>query len=164
MPTRPGQRFAGKHANLPSKVSTESSRQLDMVPSESISSCPIKLKLWNFLKADLESRGYWSPSYLLVLEQLIHSAARLQQVNSEIEMSGILIERRNSNGALTGEVTAHPLLSEERNLSAHLLKIAAKFGMTPADIVFLARTDPAANTIIEAVATETSEKIVYFRD
>ena len=160
MPTRPGQRFAGKQPNLPTKVDPH---QLDMIPAESIAACPIKMKLWNFLKADLSSRGYWSPTYLLSLEQLIHSAARLQQVNQEIEMTGLLVEKRNSNGALTGEITAHPLLSEERNLSGHLLKIAAKFGMTPADIVFLARTDPTTDTIIEAVTTEHS-KIVYFRD
>ena len=157
MPTRPGQRFAGKHDNLPAKIIDEE----DKVPTEFISS-PEKMDTWTFLKTDLQSRGLWSSTYEMEIKDFVHAVHRLQQIRKQLDEDGILVEKLSQKGNPIGKMK-HPLLDAEKDWALLVKRYMADFGMNPKDIVFLYQTDPTSLEVIEAVV-EGKDKIVYFRD
>ena len=157
VPTRPGQRFAGRQDdNLPTPAP---SPELISIPASVAGSEP-KLALWHLLKADLTARGYWSPTYLLTIEQIINTAYRLNEIRERLDKEGltVLVQKRERT-----EEKPHPLLSEEDKRVKTLVSLLARFGMSPQDIVFLARTDPTPSEVIDN-AQAPQEKVIYFRD
>jgi|TARA_R100001244_G_scaffold83720_1_gene64523 hypothetical protein len=156
MATVPGQRFAGKHDNVPAPIKVEPT-----VPA-SVSAHPEREKLWVFLVEDLRQRNLWSPTYEITLEQFVHVIFDLESMRQIVEEEGFQVTRYSSKGEPIGQ-QAHPLLSTIKSWRKDFLSFISLFGMSPKDIVFLSQTDPSAQQVIDVVVGER-QKLNYFRD
>jgi len=153
----PGQIHAPQHNNLPADGSSP-----EKVPAD-IADNTHKLELWRFIVSDLRDRNLWSPTYTILVEQMVHCAARLREVMVIINDEGLTVPRYTSKGEMIpGASVKHPLLSEEAALRDKLLKFLEKLGSSPRDIVFLTQTE-SVPSVVEVVSTDKA-KIQYFRD
>ena len=149
-----GQRYGGKRDNLPVPPAG------DHVPAI-IADNPQKLELWRFIVADLQDRHLWSPTYTLLVQEMINCVVRLGQIVEIVDNEGLTVDKISQRGLVIGSVK-HPLLSEESVLRDKLLKFIEKLGMSPRDIVFL--TNPDAPAVLDAQFSDPTNKITYFRD
>lgn len=157
MATIPGQRFAGKHDNLPAETPSDTT----LIPA-SIVGHPQKEALWTFLIEDLKARNLWSTTYLITAEEFIHCLWDLHDMRAQIERDGKMVDKVDARGNVIGK-TIHPLMGAVKGWRKDLQEFISKFGLSPKDIVFLSQTDPSADQVIDVVTTD-KKRIVYFRD
>jgi len=158
MGSRAGQRKAGRRKNLPAKA--EEGKKLI---HSSIADDPDKLDTWNFLVADLEARGLYSPTYTFILQETVETFHLLQECREDIAMQGRTIPRYNRDGDVVG-VQPNPSFDQSIKLQGVLFRCIKELGLSPASIVFLERTDAsAASEVIPSLSDEERPRIVVFR-
>jgi hypothetical protein len=151
-----GQQYPGSHNNLPAEDTGT------VVIPQGIAQNPDKMKLWEFLVADLRDRNLWSPTYTITVAEMVNCAYRLAEVVAIVDREGVQVTRYSAKGVEIGSMK-HPLLSEESNLRDKLMKFVEKLGMSPRDIVFLTQTEAVETGKVQVLSPE-KQKIVYFRD
>ena len=157
MPTIPGQRFAGKNTNLPARSSPEAV----YIPA-AIAENPAKLTHWNYIVEDMQNRNCWSPTYLLTVQELVETVHRLEDTRRLLDEEGSVLPRYDSKGNEIG-VMNNPRFSQMQSLQKSLFTCVEKLGLSPRDIVFLTRTDPSTEEVIELTRDKETNGVVYFR-
>ena len=158
MPSVPNQRRAGKNLdNLPSSA-----------PEDTVA-VPVRFQddetrseIFRFLVQDLVKRNMMSSTFAVLLEDMADNIARLHEIQTDLDDQGTTIERRDEDGNLIGS-RENPKFKQMMTLKRSITVQIEKLGMSPRDIVFLARADPTPDDIVPAT-NATGDRIVYFDD
>lgn len=152
MPTVPGQRFAGKHDNDPSN--------LPSVTPTAIAEHKGKKELWDFVVADLENRKLMASTYVFTITNLVENVYKLQEERAQLDKEGTVLTFEYKGGGVGTKM--NPRFNVVNSLDRMVRADIEKLGMTPRDIVFLARTDPSADEVITDGPQDGT--VVTFRD
>jgi len=127
----------------------------------SISGNETKKQLWDFIVADMENRKCLSPTYTLLIAELVEVVNTIYDCRKAIEKNGIVIDKYDSEGSYLGSFPSpyQTILSKQQSI---LLKLMEKVGMSPRDITYLVNPEATATDIIESRNSEL-KGISYFR-
>jgi hypothetical protein len=135
------------------------------------------MQLWTFILADFEKRRVLSPSYAILISELVEVTCLMHKCRQEIDKAaresddgnGELImiydTDRDGNKYLVG-VSPSPWLKILNTQQTIQLKLMEKLGMTPRDIVFIIAPEgsiPVAGERFEDDRPEGMRGITYFR-
>lgn len=129
------------------------------IPSQ-IAEHPRKMALWNFICSDMANRGILTPTYVLVVKELVETVVMLDEYRYQLDNEGPITEMHGSNG--TTSTKMNPLFSAVSKLQATLLSLLSKVGMSPRDIHYLSNPDATAIEPIQVQVTG-KDSITYFR-
>jgi hypothetical protein len=134
----------------------------DQMPCPSrISENKTMKQLWDFIVADMENRKCLSPTYTLLISELVEVMNTIHVCRKEIDKEGLVVHKYSEEGSFLGSFPSayQAVLSKQQSI---LLKLMEKIGMSPRDITYLVNPEATATTIIEQRNSEM-KGISYFR-
>lgn len=130
--------------------------------------CPTRIaaheqmkQLWDFICADMENRRCLSPTYSLLISELVEVTQMLYECRQKISEEGMTIDRFDDEGNFLGSQPS-PYVSILSRQQPMLIKLLEKIGMSPRDITFLVNPEATAHSTIQQ-ATNDIKAITYFR-
>ena len=148
--------------SLPAKAPDDAGKVARLDPPATLAGDEKKVKLWNFVCADMANRDMLSSTYTFVIRELVETVALLDTYRPMLEEAGPLEPIYNKDGTFVGN-KANPLFLMVDKLQNKLLQLVTKLGMTPRDIYYLTNPEATLTQPIEAVIHERST-ITYFAD
>jgi phage terminase small subunit len=143
------------------EVTTELCTAADIAVPARIQSDPQKHQLWKYLVADLEHRRILSPTYTLLVSELVEVTSLMLKCRSEMDEHGEMIDIFNDEGQWIGQRPS-PWFTMLHKQQAIQIKLFEKLGLTPRDITFLVTPDASPIEAIRQITSEAKE-ITYFR-
>jgi len=123
---------------------------------------PAMKKMWDFIVTDMESRRCLSPTYTLIVSELVETWHVVHTCRENIDKNGYTFDRVDEEGNFLGTFT-NPMVTILNRNQVIMLKLMEKIGMSPRDIVYLANPDAvSAPAVIQQTLTEFAG-ITYFR-
>mgnify|MGYP003336040236 FL=1 len=123
---------------------------------------PAMKKMWDFIVTDMESRRCLSPTYTLVISELVETWHVVHTCRENIDKDGYTFDRVDEEGNFLGTYP-NPMVVILNKNQTMMLKLMEKVGMSPRDIVYLANPEAvSAPAVIQQTLTEFAG-ITYFR-
>ena len=121
----------------------------------------MKKQLWDFIVADMEHRRVLSPTYVLLISELVETTALIHKSRERMDAEGETIDTFNEEGTFMG-TRLSPWFTIVSKQQPILIKLLEKIGMSPRDITFLISPDAVPSENITQINAECRE-ITYFR-
>lgn len=135
---------------------------LDSMPCPArIADDTVKKQLWDFIVADMEHRRVLSPTYTLLISELVETVVLIHKCREQLDKEGETIDIFNEKGSFMGQRLSpwFTIVSKQQPI---LIKLLEKIGMSPRDITFLVSPDAVPTENIQQINAECRE-ITYFR-
>lgn len=126
-----------------------------------ISEDKTKLELWQFIVTDMEHRKCLSPTYTLLISEMVETATLLHKCRTNLDKNGLTYDKYDDEGSFLGSFVNPNAVIADR-AQGKLLKLIEKLGMSPRDIVYLVNPEASAAEVIEVRNSEL-KGITYFR-
>ena len=125
---------------------------------ELIASNEEKLAIWNFICLDLNRRDLLSPTYITLIEMLVHDIVMYKYLIRQLENADTTYETTTGTGEMI--IRQNPIFAQYLKIQQSMHAKLQALGMTPRDIIYTA--NPAATSQIEVISEER-KKLNYFK-
>lgn len=122
---------------------------------------PVKRALWDFICADMENRKCLSPTYTLLISELVETLVMMHDCREKISADGMVTTLFDDEGNFRGEMES-PYVKILGRQQPMLIKLLEKLGMTPRDISYLISTEATSLNPVQETVSELKQ-ITYFR-
>ena len=124
---------------------------------------PQKKALWDLIIHDMDKRQCLSPSYALIIGEMVEVMDMMHRCRESIDKHGLTIDTFDADGNYLGtKPNPHVMILATQQRT--FMKITEKLGMTPRDIVFLTMPEPVETPSSPEAIEAQSTRVTYFRD
>ena len=129
---------------------------------ERITKDPLKKQLWDFICIDMEQRRCLSPTYSLLISELVEVVTLMYKCREALDVQGLVIDKLDEDGNYLSTVQ-NPHAAIMSRQQPMLIKLLEKIGMSPRDIHYLVNPEATSSHQPIEAAVDEYKAITYFR-